>query len=67
MIFALYLAWAILLIRGAKDPQAAASLFDSGVLANLMHGSLMVYQAFAYPTNTPTCGPIFHCFSPSVA
>ena len=49
MIFALYIAWAILLIRGAKDPKAAASLFDWGILANLMHGLLMVYQAFAYP------------------
>ena len=49
MIFALYLAWAILLVRGAKDPRAAASLFDWGILANVMHGSLMVYQAFAYP------------------
>ena len=28
---------------------AAASLFDWGILANVMHGSLMVYQAFAYP------------------
>lgn len=49
MIFALYLAWAILLIRGAKDPKAAASLFDWGILANLLHGSLMVVQAFTAP------------------
>jgi hypothetical protein len=28
MILSLYLAWAILLVRGAKDPKAAASLFD---------------------------------------
>jgi len=49
MIAALYLAWAILLIRGAKDPKAAASLFDWGILANLLHASLMVVQAFVYP------------------
>ena len=49
MIFALYLAWLILLIRGAKDPKAAASLFDWGILANVLHSSLMVYQAFTAP------------------
>ena len=49
MIFSLYVAWAILLIRGAKDPRAAASLFDWGILANLLHGVLMVFQAFVYP------------------
>jgi hypothetical protein len=49
MIFALYAAWAILLIRGAKDPVAAVSLFDCGILANVLHGSLMVIQAFTTP------------------
>jgi Family of unknown function (DUF6632) len=49
MIFALYAAWAILLIRGAKDPRAAASLFDWGILANLLHGALMLVQAFIEP------------------
>ena len=49
MMFSLYMAWAILLIRGAKDPKAAASLFDWGILANALHGSLMVIQAFMYP------------------
>ncbi len=34
MLFTLYVAWAILLIRGAKDPLAAASLFDWGILSN---------------------------------
>jgi len=46
MLFALYVAWAILLIRGAKDPQAAASLFDWGILANLLHALVMIFQAF---------------------
>ncbi len=41
MIFSLYVAWAILLIRGAKDPRAAASLFDWGILANLLHAPLV--------------------------
>jgi hypothetical protein len=49
MIFSLYVAWAILLIRGAKDPRAAASLFDWGILANLLHGALMLAQAFVEP------------------
>jgi hypothetical protein len=49
MIFALYVAWAILLIRGAKDPRAAASLFDWGILANLLHAALMSIQAFIAP------------------
>jgi hypothetical protein len=49
MIGALYLGWAILLIRGSKDPKANAALFDWGILANLLHGLLMVPQAFFYP------------------
>jgi hypothetical protein len=49
MIAVLYLAWVILMIRGSKDPKAAASLFDYGILANLMHGSLMLVQSFIYP------------------
>ena len=49
MLFSLYLAWAILLIRGAKDPKAASSLFDFGILANIMHASLMVVQVFTTP------------------
>jgi hypothetical protein len=42
MMGGLYLAWAILMIRGAKDPKAAASLFDWGILANLLYGLLMI-------------------------
>jgi hypothetical protein len=49
MIAVLYLAWAILMIRGAKDPKANAALFDYGILANLLHGLLMIPQAFIYP------------------
>jgi hypothetical protein len=49
MLVALYAAWAILLIRGAHDPRANAALFDWGVLANLLHGLVMIPQAFYYP------------------
>ena len=49
MIAVLYLAWAILMIRGAKDPRASAALFDYGILANFLHALIMVPQAFIYP------------------
>ena len=49
MLVALYAGWAILLIRGARDPRANAALFDWGVLANLLHGLVMIPQAFIYP------------------
>lgn len=49
MLVALYAAWAILLVRGAKDPKANAALFDWGILANLLHGLVMIPQAFIYP------------------
>lgn len=43
MILTLYLAWCILMVRGAKDPLANRALFDWGILANLLHGLLMGY------------------------
>ena len=49
MIVALYIAWAILMIRGADDPKANAALFDFGILANLLHAGIMVPQALLYP------------------
>jgi hypothetical protein len=49
MIGVLYLAWGILMIRGAKDPKANAALFDYGILANVLHAVLMIPQAFIYP------------------
>lgn len=49
MIGVLYLAWAILMIRGARDPKANAALFDFGILANVLHAILMIPQAFIYP------------------
>ncbi len=48
MLVSLYVAWAILLIRGARDPRANAALFDYGILANLLHGLVMIPQAFLY-------------------
>jgi hypothetical protein len=49
MIFSLYIGWAILLIRGASDPKAAASLFDWGIYANGLHAVIMIPMAFFYP------------------
>jgi hypothetical protein len=62
MIGALYIAWAILMIRGAKNPRANAALFDYGILANLLHGGLMIPRAI--PENTHTCGRTFRGYSP---
>jgi hypothetical protein len=49
MIIILYLAWGILMVRGAKDPKANAALFDYGILANLLHALIMIPMAFYYP------------------
>jgi hypothetical protein len=49
MIIVLYMAWGILMVRGAKDPKANAALFDFGILANLFHAVLMIPMAFIYP------------------
>jgi hypothetical protein len=49
MILSIYVAYGILLIRGAKDPKANAALFDFGILANLFHAVLMIPMAFIYP------------------
>jgi hypothetical protein len=49
MIGVLYIAWAVLMIRGAKDPGANAALFDYGILANLFHAVLMAPLALVYP------------------
>jgi hypothetical protein len=49
MLGALYGAYGILLIRGAKDPRAASSLFDFGILSSILHGLVMIPQSFYYP------------------
>src|SRR5580700_12102325 len=49
MILSIYVAYGILLIRGAKYPKANAALFDFGILSSLLHGSVMFVQAFTYP------------------
>ena len=49
MILSIYVAYGILLIRGAKDPKENAALFDFGILSSVLHGSVMFVQAFIYP------------------
>ncbi len=49
MMLMMYVAWAILMIRGARDPKANAALFDWGILANLLHALLMIPMSFFYP------------------
>lgn len=49
MLGALYLAYGILLVRGARDPRANAALFDFGILSSVFHGLVMIPQAFYYP------------------
>jgi len=48
MLVAMYLAWAALMIRGARDPIAHRDIVDYGILANLLHGLVMLVQAVVY-------------------
>ena len=49
MLGALYVAFGILLIRGAKDPCRNVALFDFGILSSVLHALVMVPQSFYYP------------------
>ncbi len=45
MMLALYLAWCYLLIREASNPAGAGLLFDFGIIANSLHGLVMIVQS----------------------
>lgn len=49
MLGALYVAYGILLIRGAKDPRRNVALFDFGILSSVLHALVMLFQSFYYP------------------
>lgn len=49
MIAALYIAYGILMIRGARDPKANAALFDFGILSSVLHALVMIPQSFDHP------------------
>ena len=45
MMLTLYIAWCYLLVRESNNPRGAGLLFDWGIIANTLHGLLMVGQA----------------------
>jgi hypothetical protein len=49
MLLAMYVAWAILMLRGARDPLGHRVIVDYGILANLLHALVMAAEAFVYP------------------
>mgnify|MGYP001545077247 CR=1 FL=1 len=49
MLGALYVAYGVLLIRGAHDPRRNVALFDFGILSSVLHALVMIPQAFFYP------------------
>jgi hypothetical protein len=49
MLIAMYAAWGILMIRGARDPLGHRDIVDYGILANALHGLVMLVQSFVYP------------------
>ena len=49
MLAAMYVAWAALMIRCAHDPLANRAIVDYGILANALHGLVMLGEAFVYP------------------
>jgi hypothetical protein len=49
MLIAMYAAWGILMLRGARDPLGHRDIVDYGILANALHGLVMLVQSFVYP------------------
>ena len=45
MMLTLYIAWCYLLVREANNPRGAGLLFNWGIIANALHGLLMIGQA----------------------
>ena len=48
MVAAMYVSYGFLMIRGARNPQRNAALFDYGIAANVLHGGIMIPMAFIY-------------------
>ncbi|MFL5574720.1 MAG: DUF6632 domain-containing protein [Gemmatimonadaceae bacterium] len=49
MLFAVYIVWAVHLLRAARDPVAYASFLDFTMWANLAHALIMVPMALVDP------------------
>lgn len=45
MMLALYVAWAYLLVREAKNPADAGLLFDFGIISSILHALVMIVLA----------------------
>jgi hypothetical protein len=49
MLAAMYIALGFLMVRGARDPKRNVALFDYGIVSSIIHGGIMIPQAFIYP------------------
>ena len=49
MIASMYIALGFLMVRGARDPRRNVALFDYGIVSSIIHGGIMIPQAFYYP------------------
>ncbi len=49
MLLAMYVAYGVLLIRGARDPRRNVALFDFGILSSVLHALVMIPQSLYYP------------------
>jgi hypothetical protein len=49
MVAAMYVSYGFLMLRGARDPKRNAGLFDYGIVSSIVHGGIMIPQAFYYP------------------
>jgi hypothetical protein len=49
MVAAMYVSYGLLMIRGARDPKRNVALFDYGIVSSIIHGGIMIPQAFIYP------------------
>ncbi len=49
MVAALYVSYGFLMVRGARDPKRNVALFDFGIVSSIIHGGIMIPQAFIYP------------------
>ena len=65
MLGAMYAAWAILMIRGARDPLAHRSIVDYGILANGLQGWSCSCSRSSFPMSTSTSSRMCPCSSPS--
>ena len=49
MLAVMYITYGLVMLRGASKPLRNVALFDYGILANVVHGGIMIPQAFYYP------------------